>query len=70
MKPKTNRKYVRRIIFESKIAFAVRHALIISLGAGLPLFAISSVLTLPSAALASEIGKSVKFNSDFIMVPA
>ncbi|MGF9657386.1 fimbria/pilus outer membrane usher protein [Pantoea agglomerans] len=66
MKPKTNRKYVRRIIFESKIAFAVRHALIISLGAGLPLFAISSVLTLPSAALASEIGKSVKFNSDFI----
>jgi len=64
MKPKQN-KQERRIILESKIAFAVRQVLMISLGVSFSLFAYGAD-TLPTNTLPLNRARDVKFNSDFI----
>ncbi|VEC00446.1 Heat shock protein E [Cedecea lapagei] len=66
MKLKESKKYVRQVTRESKIAFAVRHILMASLGAS---FSVLAQGNSPIPAVRNEEGsrpESVKFNSAFI----
>lgn len=66
MKPREKMKYARRVIFESKISYAVRYVLMLSLGTGFSLFAYGSPDDLSVSAEAGEQAKNLKFNSAFI----
>lgn len=66
MKPKEIKKYARRVIRETKLAFAVRHILMASLGAGFSLFAYGSTDASPAVVDHGAKTESVKFNGAFM----
>lgn len=66
MRLKESKKYARRVTRESKVAFAVRHILMASLGASFSVLAQGNTASLPTRNEQSSRPESVKFNSAFI----
>lgn len=66
MKPKESKKYAQRVIRESKIAYAIRHILMASLGVSFSMFAYGSADALPAKTDPNARAENVKFNSAFI----
>lgn len=66
VKPREIKKYARRAICVSKIAYAVRHILITSLGIGFSVFAQNNAGNFPVGTESETHSENVKFNGAFI----
>ncbi|SQI32364.1 Uncharacterised protein [Serratia plymuthica] len=66
VKPREIKKYARRAICVSKIAYAVRHILITSLGIGFSVFAQNNAGHFPVGTESETRSENVKFNGAFI----